>query len=113
MSERRFLMLQVMSDSDFSAGCTITELAARAGVHPELIDRFFRLGLIEFSESTRDGESLFDPEVIPLVRRILRLRNELGVNYAGVGVILELISRIEALESRIRELEGAGPGASR
>ena len=50
---------------------------------------------------------LFDSEVIPLIRRILRLRNELGVNYAGVGVILELMSRIEALEARIRELENA------
>jgi hypothetical protein len=29
----------------------------------------------------------------------------LGVNYAGVGVILELIERIEVLEACIRELE--------
>ncbi|MGP8195427.1 MAG: chaperone modulator CbpM [Syntrophobacteraceae bacterium] len=36
---------------------------------------------------------------------MLRLRNELGVNYAGVGVILELMSRLDALETRIRELE--------
>ncbi|MGP0044965.1 MAG: chaperone modulator CbpM [Syntrophobacteraceae bacterium] len=42
---------------------------------------------------------------MPLIRRILRLRNELGVNYAGVGVILELMSRLDALETRIRELE--------
>jgi len=48
---------------------------------------------------------LFDSEVIPLLWRILRLRNELGVNYAGIGVILELMSRIEALEARIREQE--------
>jgi hypothetical protein len=39
------------------------------------------------------------------VRRILRLRNQLGVNYAGIGVILELMSRIEDLEDQIRELE--------
>jgi hypothetical protein len=29
----------------------------------------------------------------------------LGVNYIGVGVILELMARIEFLEARIRELE--------
>ena len=105
MTERRFFMLQVRRGGEFSASCTMTEVAARVGVHPELVDRFVRLGLIEFSGSTMDGEFIFDPDVIPVIGRILRLRNELGVNYAGVGVILELMSRIETLESRVRELE--------
>jgi hypothetical protein len=35
----------------------------------------------------------------------MRLRKELGINYAGVGVVLELLSRIEKLEARIRQLE--------
>ena len=105
MAETGFFMLQVKTDSEFSSRYTLTEVAYRAGLHPELIDRFIRLGLIEFSDRTDDGELIFDSEVIPLLRRILRLRNELGVNYAGVGVILELMSRLEALEARIRELE--------
>jgi len=29
----------------------------------------------------------------------------MGINYAGMGVVLELPSRIEKLEKRIRELE--------
>jgi MerR family transcriptional regulator/heat shock protein HspR len=48
---------------------------------------------------------LFHADVIPLLGRILRLRNHLGVNYAGIGVILELMTRIESLENHIRELE--------
>ncbi|MDR3568038.1 MAG: chaperone modulator CbpM [Syntrophobacteraceae bacterium] len=108
MSTRRFFMLQVKRGGEVFAGYTTTEVAARAGVHPDLIDRFVRLGLLEFSEGAIAGECTFDPEVVPLIGRILRLRNELGVNYAGVGVILELIARIEALESRVRELEGSG-----
>ena len=107
MTETGFFILQVQTDREFSSRYTLAEVAYRAGLHPELIDRFIRLGLIEFSERTDDGELLFDSEVIPLIRRILRLRNELGVNYAGVGVVLELMSRLEALEARIRELEGA------
>jgi|SRR5208282_6446600 len=109
MAETGFFMLQVKTDSEFSSRYTLTEVAYRAGLHPELIDRFTRLGLIEFSDRTDDGELIFDSEVIPLLRRILRLRNELGVNYAGVGVILELMSRLEALEARIRELENLSP----
>jgi DNA-binding transcriptional MerR regulator len=104
---QRFLMLQVRTGRRLSAGYTLTEVASRVGLHPELIDRFVNLGLIEFTEMTPDGELIFDSEVIPLIRRILRLRNELGVNYAGVGVILELMSRLEAMEARVRELESA------
>lgn len=107
MSERRFFMLRVKRGGEFSVNYTMREVATRTGVHPELLDRFVRLGLIEFTESALDGEWVFGPEVIPAVGRILRLRNDLGVNYAGVGVILELMSRIEALESRVRELEHA------
>ena len=103
MSERVF-MLQVVK-REFSAGYTLTELATRVGLHPELIDRFVNLGLIEFTGSTGDGELLFDSGVIPIIRRILRLRNELGANYAGIGVVLELMARIETMEARIRELE--------
>ncbi len=99
-------MLRVKTEREFSGFYTLSEVAYRAGLHPELIDRFMRLGLIEFSGSTAEGEHLFDPEVIPLIRRILRLRNELGVNYAGIGVILELMTRLEDLEARLRELEG-------
>jgi DNA-binding transcriptional MerR regulator len=104
MSERVF-MIQVRTGGEFPASYTLTEVASRVGLHPELIDRFVSLGLIEFAENTEDGEMIFDSEVIPIIRRILRLRNDLGVNYAGVGVILELMARLEALEARIRELE--------
>ena len=107
MSERHFFMLQVKTDTELSVDYTLTEVAYRTGLHPELIDRFIKLGLIEFTGNTDDGEPIFDSGAIPLLRRILRLRNELGVNYAGIGVILELMSRLEALEARIQELEGA------
>jgi DNA-binding transcriptional MerR regulator len=105
MTERRLLMLQVRTSGEFSAGYTRTEVASRVGLHPELIDRFVSLGLIEFMDIAETGELIFDSRVIPIIRRIIRLRNELGINYAGIGVVLELISRLEALEARIRELE--------
>ncbi len=109
MADSHFFMLQVITEGEFSSNYTLTELACRSGLHPELIERFIRLGLIEYSDRTKEGEPLFDSGVIPILRRILRLRNELGVNYAGIGVVLELMSRLEALEARIRELESSAP----
>jgi DNA-binding transcriptional MerR regulator len=105
MSERRYVLVRVQKSSDFSRYLTLSEVACRCGIHPELIDRFVQLGLIDFVERDLNGEALFYDDVIPLVRRILRLRNQLGVNYVGIGVILELMTRIESLEKRIRELE--------
>ncbi len=105
MDEMRYLLLRVKTRGDCSPYCTLGEVAYRAGVHPELVERFIRLGLIEIADRTGEGEILFDAGAIPLVRRILRLRNQLGVNYAGIGVILELMSQLDAMESRVAELE--------
>jgi MerR family transcriptional regulator, heat shock protein HspR len=106
MVETRYLLLKAKATGDSSQYCTLAEVAYSSGLHPELIERFIRLGLIEFEDRTPDGEIFFEAGVIPLLRRIVRLRNELGVNYAGIGVILELISQVEKLSARIEELEG-------
>ncbi len=105
MAEMRYLVLRVETGGDCSPYCTLGEVAYRAGLHPELIEKFIRLGLVEVADRTGSGDMLFDPGVVPLIRRILRLRNQLGVNYAGIGVILDLMSRIEMLEARINDLE--------
>jgi MerR family transcriptional regulator, heat shock protein HspR len=105
MVESSYFLLQVSSDNEYSPSFTLTEVAYRAGLHPELVRKFISLGLIESTDFAATGEMIFDSEVVPLIRRILRLRNELGVNYAGIGVILELMSRVDSLEARIRELE--------
>jgi DNA-binding transcriptional MerR regulator len=85
------------------------EAAARCGVHPVFIERLVRLGLCE--PVTREAvtrEWIFDGNVVPLVHKIIRLRNDLGINYAGVGVVLELLSRIERLEAELRRKESEG-----
>ncbi|MCF8084277.1 MAG: chaperone modulator CbpM [Deltaproteobacteria bacterium] len=40
-----------------------------------------------------------------MVSKILRLRSQLGINCAGIGVVLELLTRIERLESRLLKME--------
>ena len=105
MTESKYFLARMRRLSGFSSYLTLSEVAYRCGLHPELIERLLRIGLIDPVEGDVGGEVLFHADVIPLVRRILRLRNHLGVNYAGIGVILELMARIESLENRIRELE--------
>jgi DNA-binding transcriptional MerR regulator len=85
---------------------TLSQLASLCGVHPDLIVRFVHLGLLDPLEERAGVPSLFAPSAVDVVHKILRLRRDLGINYVGIGVVLDLMRRIEALESRVRELEG-------
>jgi chaperone modulatory protein CbpM len=72
-------------------------LAERAGVHPILVQRFIDCGLIE--PSGREGAELFfDEDAVPRLQMIRRLRDHLGINVAGIAVILELRDRLSALQ---------------
>ena len=88
---------------------SLNEIATQSRVHPEMIARFVRLGLIDpvvsLTENEDPGEWIFPAETVGRIRRILRLRYELGVNFAGIGVLLDLLSRLEKLESRLRYME--------
>jgi hypothetical protein len=84
-------------------------LAAEAGLHPELVRRLVRLGVIR----PRDGTAaapLFPRDAAAQLARIARLRRDLGLNYAGAALAAELLERIEELERRLRRYEA---GASR
>jgi DNA-binding transcriptional MerR regulator len=72
------------------------ELANLAGVHPEMVSKLVACGLIEpVAES--GGSALFAHSAVERVRCIVRLRHDLGVNLAGVAVILDLKERLMAL----------------
>ena len=79
---------------------TLEDLARAAGLHPELVDTFVRYRLVEPTAST-GSRPLFSVSSVERLQRILRLRHDLGVNLAGVGVILEMAERIESLQREI------------
>ena len=76
---------------------TLDMLAARAGMHPALVQQFVEFGLIEPVE-WQGARSLFDASAVPRLRMIGRLRESLGINLAGVAVILDLRDRFCALQ---------------
>lgn len=76
-------------------------LARLAEVHPDLVSRYVQLGLLD---PVREGDvagGRFDEAALRRLRRIQRMRRELGVNVNGVGVILELLSQIDELQRRL------------
>jgi DNA-binding transcriptional MerR regulator len=79
---------------------TLEDLACVAGLNPELVDTFVRYRLVEPATST-GSRPLFSFSSVERLQRILRLRHDLGVNLAGVGVILEMADRMENLQREI------------
>jgi hypothetical protein len=80
---------------------TVEVLARDAGVHPEIVRRFVQLGLLEPRGGTPVAP-LFRREDGLLIARAMRLRRDLGVNYAGAVLASELLARIDELEQRLR-----------
>lgn len=76
---------------------TLDMLAARAGVHPAIVKHFVELGLIEPVE-WEGASSLFDASAVPRLRLICRLRESLGINLAGVAVVVDLLDKFCALQ---------------
>ena len=72
--------------------------AARCGLHPDMVRRLVALGLIACQHDSR-GEPSFEPSALVTVARVQRLRTGLGLNYAAIGLVLDLLDHIEELES--------------
>ena len=84
------------------APLTLEEVADVCGLHPFMVKHFVSLGLVE----PLDCESKrFAPEATGRLQRALRLRRDLGLNYNGTALVLELLDRIEALERRLNSYE--------
>ena len=78
----------------------IESIAREARIHPELARRFVGLGLIERRGGTR-AAPLFRREDAALLARAMRLRRDLGLNYAGAALACELLARIDELERQL------------
>jgi DNA-binding transcriptional MerR regulator len=78
---------------------TAGELARLARLHPEMVDSLIEWGLVDPEES--EPELLFPETAVPRIWRIMRLRRDLGINWAGIGVVQDLLDRIDQLEREV------------
>ena len=77
--------------------------------HPELIRRLVALGLIDARQDPA-GELWFSPGQAAALARVQRLRAGFALNYAAVGLVIELLDRIRLLEAAQRGTPAAGRG---
>ncbi|MEE9490967.1 MAG: MerR family transcriptional regulator [Dehalococcoidia bacterium] len=94
-----------MMEFEDSEPCYVISVAARIlGVHAQTLRYYERAGMIEPSRSA-GNRRLYSTEDIDRLRRIKTLIDDLGVNLAGVEVILRMGERMAEMENRMRRLE--------
>jgi MerR family transcriptional regulator/heat shock protein HspR len=91
----------------------ISVVAKVLNIHPQTLRQYEREGLIEPSR-TEGRMRLYSQRDIDRIKLILRLTRELGVNLAGVDIIMQLKEKIDAMQKEIdslrEELEKASSG---
>ena len=84
-----------------SASLNLEAFARATGTHPDLVTRLVALGLLD-AEQDADGRLCFPPRQVTEMARIQRLRAGFALNYAALGLILDLLDRLEAAEASLR-----------
>src|ERR1700716_3723836 len=87
-----------------TAAFVISVAARLVGVHEQTLRYYERAGLLEPARS-KGRIRLYSLHDLERVRQIRRLTDEMGVNLAGVEVIMRLTDHIRELEQQIHELQ--------
>ena len=95
---RYSLVVVRRADSD---RLSLDEVSHRSGLHPQVIRQLVALSLLEAGRD-ESGRLWFDSSAPAAIARAQRLRTGLGLNYAGIGLVLDLLDRIEQLEAALR-----------
>jgi MerR family transcriptional regulator/heat shock protein HspR len=81
----------------------ISSVAETYQIHPQTLRLYERLGLLMPSRS--DGNTrLYTEEDLHRLEVILTLTRELGVNLAGVEVILNMREKMEMMQKQVEEI---------
>ncbi len=87
----------------------ISVAAQMLEVQAQTLRYYERLGLVK-PQRTRGNQRVYSHNDLERVRRIRRLMDDLGVNLAGVEVLLNLLDRLQEAESTIARLEAENEG---
>lgn len=84
----------------------ISVAAQLAGMHPQTLRQYDRLGLVNPGRSPGGGRRYSARDVV-LLRQVQRLSQEEGINLAGVKRIIELETMVADLQDQVDRLTEA------
>ena len=80
----------------------ISAVAQKYNIHPQTLRLYEREGLLKPSR-TEGNTRLYSEEDLEQLETILSLTRDLGVNLAGVEIILNMRRKIEAMQHEVNE----------
>lgn len=80
----------------------ISIAAEMAGLHPQTLRQYDRLGLVTPTRTVSGGRRYSFRDIVAL-REVQRLSQDEGVNLAGIKRILQLQTHVEVLDQRLSE----------
>jgi DNA-binding transcriptional MerR regulator len=83
------------------AGLDISSFARVTGLHPDLVRRLVAAGVLDARQDAA-GTLWFSADQVAAIGRIQRLRAAFPLNYAALGLVIDLLDRIEVLEAALR-----------
>ena len=89
-----------------AAGFRIGVISERYGIHPQTLRMYEREGLLRPTR-TEGNTRVYDPDTVERLEIILSLTRNLGVNLAGVEVILHMKERMERMQGEVRQVIAA------
>lgn len=91
-------------DEEQDQPCYVISVAARmVGLHAQSLRHYEHIGLVQPTRS-RGRQRLYSQTDLARVRYIQRLIQDLGVNLAGVEVIIHLNERIRHMDAEMHRL---------
>jgi len=99
--------INISVDQASDAKVLIISVAARlAGMHPQTLRQYDRLGLVQPGRAGGGGRRYSERDVT-LLREVQRLSQEDGVNLAGIKRIIGLEQLVADLQEHVAELQQA------
>lgn len=81
----------------------ISVVATMLDIHPQTLRQYEREGLVEPSR-TQGRMRLYSQRDIERMKLILRLTRQMGVNLAGVDIVLQLKEQIDEMQAEIDQM---------
>jgi DNA-binding transcriptional MerR regulator len=82
---------------------TMSELASLVDADAATIGYYVEMGLVE-PVARIGAQLLFDAGAVRRLKAIARLRRDLGTNMSSLGMIMDLVDRIRALQREVEVL---------
>jgi MerR family transcriptional regulator/heat shock protein HspR len=94
-----------MAKSRSDEPCYVISVAARlTNLHPQTLRHYERIGLIKPARSS-GNRRLYSQQDVERLRQITRLTEDVGVNLAGVDLILQMRDEMRRMEREMDQMQ--------